>query len=196
MSPAPTNERLLTEAIRLFSERGYDSTSVAQIESAAGLSPGSGALYHHFKSKDALLDAAIDRQLDRRNAMRDVRAIFAGLGDLRIELTMMGRYVLAVLDDERQMMQIIARTPSDRSDRLSTSYAALMDGLIAEMADWIAAWAPSMDDQQLKTVAAVAVNALVGHRTAVTYFRASHAALSDQDYIAEWTAQLANRIEQ
>ena len=95
MSVSPTRERLVTEAMRLFGEQGYQATSVAQIEAAAGLAPGSGALYHHFKSKEALLEAGIDRQLDRRRAMRDIRALFAGLGDLRSELTMLGRYLLS-----------------------------------------------------------------------------------------------------
>jgi hypothetical protein len=31
-------------------------------------------VYRDFKSKDALLDAGIDRPLDRRHAMRDIRA--------------------------------------------------------------------------------------------------------------------------
>ncbi len=64
-----TRERLVTEAMRLFGEQGYRATSVAQIEGAAGLAAGSGALYHHFSSKKSLLEAGIDRQLDRRRAM-------------------------------------------------------------------------------------------------------------------------------
>jgi hypothetical protein len=45
-----------------------------------------------------------DRQLDRRRAMRDIRALFAGLGDLRSELTMLGRYIFSVLDEESQLL--------------------------------------------------------------------------------------------
>jgi AcrR family transcriptional regulator len=41
--------------MRLFSTKGFEATSVSQIEAAAGLSPGSGALYRHFASKEALL---------------------------------------------------------------------------------------------------------------------------------------------
>jgi hypothetical protein len=69
-APASTRERLVTEALKLFSSKGFEATSVSQIEAAAGLAAGSGALYRHFKSKNALLDAGIDRQLDRRRAMR------------------------------------------------------------------------------------------------------------------------------
>ncbi|TIW87792.1 MAG: helix-turn-helix transcriptional regulator, partial [Mesorhizobium sp.] len=59
--PSAGRERILREAIRLFAERGYDRTSVPEIQEAAGLSRGSGALYKHFPSKEALLAAAIDR---------------------------------------------------------------------------------------------------------------------------------------
>jgi Bacterial regulatory proteins, tetR family len=43
MPEAPTRERLVTEAMRLFGEQAYQATSVAQIEAAADLAPGSGA---------------------------------------------------------------------------------------------------------------------------------------------------------
>src|SRR5258708_36874716 len=101
-TPAPTRERLVSEAMRLFSAQGFEATSVSQIEAAAGLAPGSGALYHHFKSKEALLNAGIDRQLDRRSAMHDIRALFAGLGDMRAELTVLARYLLSGHDEESQ----------------------------------------------------------------------------------------------
>jgi AcrR family transcriptional regulator len=195
MQEASTRERLVAEAMRLFGEQGYSATSVAQIEAAAGLAPGSGALYHHFKSKEALLEAGIDRQLDRRHAMRDIRALFAGLGDLRAELTMLGRYILAVLDEESQLLRIAARVPSNRSARLTDAYAALFDGLRAELADWVKGWAPKMNKQQAETIGAVAVSSLFGKRATSTLLHAPGADIPDEQYIAEWTAMLANRIE-
>lgn len=195
MHEAPTRERLVAEAMRLFGELGFQATSVAQIEAAAGLAPGSGALYHHFKSKQALLEAGIDRQLDRRRAMRDIRTLFAGLGDLRSELTMLGRYVLTVLDEESQLLQIASRTPSDRSPRLNDAYAALFDGLYAELADWMTNWAPNLSRQDATAMAAIAVNALHGQRATSTLFRAPLADIPDEQYVAQWTAMLANRIE-
>lgn len=59
--PSSGRERILREAIRLFAERGYDGTSVAEIQEAAGLSRRSGALYKHFASKEALLAAAVEQ---------------------------------------------------------------------------------------------------------------------------------------
>lgn len=195
MPATPTRERLVTEAMRLFGEQGYQATSVAQIEAAAGLAPGSGALYHHFKSKEALLDAGIDRQLDRRHAMRDMRALFAGLGDLRSELTMLGRYVLAVLDEETQLLQIASRIPSGQSARLTDAYAALFAGLYAELADWVTGWIPTISQQDAAAIAAVGVNALHGKRATSTAFHEPEATMADEQYIAEWTAMLASRIE-
>ncbi|WP_099021120.1 TetR/AcrR family transcriptional regulator [Mycolicibacterium palauense] len=192
---APTRERLLTEAMRLFSDRGFEATSVSQIEAAAGLAAGSGALYRHFKSKDALLAAGIDRQLDRRAAMHDIRALFAGIGDLHAELTVLGRYLLTVIDQETELLQIAARTPAGLSARLDGAYAALVDGLTAELAGWIETWGPQLTRRERSTVAALGVNALLGARFATNLFRRADAAVPDDDYLAEWTTLLAARLQ-
>ena len=55
----------------MFARQGYASTSIADIQQACGLSPGSGALYKHFPSKKALLQEAARRQVDQMGAMRD-----------------------------------------------------------------------------------------------------------------------------
>src|ERR1700744_5496233 len=196
MHAAPTRERLVTEAMRLFGEQGYQATSVAQIEAAAGLAPGSGALYHHFKSKEALLEAGIDRQLDRRRAMRDIRALFAGLGDLRIELTVLGRYLLSVVDEEMQLLQIAARTPAGQADRLDTADGALVDGLHAELADWISAWAPALSMQDGAVLAALGVNSILGARFATNLFHQAKPRIADDHYLAEWTSLLATRLQE
>lgn len=194
-APVSTRERLVTEAMRLFSAKGFEATSVSQIEAAAGLAAGSGALYRHFKSKDALLDAGIDRQLDRRHAMHDIRALFAGLGDLHAELTVLGRYLLSVIDEEIQLLQIAARTPAGQSTRLDTAYAALIDGLNAELADWITAWTPNLTPHRRKVLAALGINSILGSRVATTLFHQPAARVPDDQYLSEWTAVLTDRIQ-
>ena len=94
--------------MHLFGERGFRGTSVAQIERAAGLTPGAGGLYHHFRSKEAVLDEGLTRHLSRLGALRDIRRLFAGIGDLRVELTVTARYVLKELDDECELLWILA----------------------------------------------------------------------------------------
>jgi AcrR family transcriptional regulator len=195
MALVSTRERLVTEAMRLFSAKGFEATSVSQIEAAAGLATGAGALYRHFKSKDALLDAGIDRQLDRRDAMRDIRTLFAGLGDLHAELTSLGRYLLTVIDQEIELLQIAARTPAGHSARLDTAYAALIDGLNAELADWITTWAPNLAPPDCAVLAALGVNGILGARFATSLFRQGNTRVPDDRYLIEWTTLLATRIE-
>src|SRR4030042_4450417 len=54
-----SEERILNESMRLFLERGYHGTSIDDITQAAGLTKG--ALYWHFKSKEALLREIIEK---------------------------------------------------------------------------------------------------------------------------------------
>ena len=51
--PEDTKQRLAFTAMRLFSEKGYESTSVSDILKAAGAN--SGSLYHFFATKQELL---------------------------------------------------------------------------------------------------------------------------------------------
>ena len=53
-----TRDQLLTAATTLFTERGYDDTSIEIILEAADVSRG--ALYHHFSSKEAIFDSVLD----------------------------------------------------------------------------------------------------------------------------------------
>jgi AcrR family transcriptional regulator len=57
--PAARRRLLLDRAQELFFARGYDATSVEDVLAAAGSSKG--AFYHHFASKEALLEAIAER---------------------------------------------------------------------------------------------------------------------------------------
>jgi TetR/AcrR family transcriptional regulator, transcriptional repressor for nem operon len=57
-----TRERLLDAAMRLFWEKGYNSTSIADVLQAAGANAGS--LYHFFPTKQDLLVAVLTRYRD------------------------------------------------------------------------------------------------------------------------------------
>lgn len=56
-------ESILTAAFRLFLENGYAGTSLTRILGEVPFSKG--ALYYHFDSKEALLDAVIERFFTR-----------------------------------------------------------------------------------------------------------------------------------
>ena len=58
--PEETIELILDVAYRLFIEQGYEHTSIQSIiDRLGGLSKG--AIYHHFKSKEDILTAVVDR---------------------------------------------------------------------------------------------------------------------------------------
>jgi len=57
-----TKDRLVMTAMRLFSEKGYESASVADILRAAGAN--SGSLYHFFPTKQDLLMEVLKRYRD------------------------------------------------------------------------------------------------------------------------------------
>ena len=58
----PTRERILLAALKLFSEKGYLSTSVADILKEAGAN--SGSLYHFFPTKQDVLLAVLEMYRD------------------------------------------------------------------------------------------------------------------------------------
>lgn len=86
-----TRERILTEALRLFGERGYTNVSVEEIAEAAGVTKG--AVYHWFVDKDDLgrelqhdvyqrLSATAMRAFDPdRDAIANMRRTFEAFVD-------------------------------------------------------------------------------------------------------------------
>jgi len=60
--PVDTRWRILEAAMHLFWEKGYGSTSVADILARAGVN--SGSLYHFFPGKQDLLVAVLDMYVD------------------------------------------------------------------------------------------------------------------------------------
>ena len=103
--PVPTRERILEAALELFATHGYEATSTAQIEEAAGLSPRSGALYKHFRSKGELLEVALARRMQAITVLPE-RLDLGPLSDLRSELTLIARWGLAELARERELALI------------------------------------------------------------------------------------------
>jgi len=85
-SPHPTREVLIDVALTLFATDGYRGTTIRKIEEAAGLAPGAGGMYRHFRSKDALLLAAVDRYRAEVTAFLGRAGALMQLGDVRAEL--------------------------------------------------------------------------------------------------------------
>ncbi|MEA5361382.1 TetR/AcrR family transcriptional regulator [Amycolatopsis sp., V23-08] len=61
-----TRDHLVAVATGLFTEHGYDGTSIEAVLKAADVSRG--ALYHHYAGKDALFAAVLDTVYERVEA--------------------------------------------------------------------------------------------------------------------------------
>lgn len=62
-------ETLIDVALDLFTERGFDATSMADIAEAAGIRKSS--IYHHVQNREDLLERALARGLDALSAVLD-----------------------------------------------------------------------------------------------------------------------------
>ena len=58
----PGRDRILDEAAALFLEHGYEAASVRRIAEAVGMQAAS--IYHHFNSKEDLLEVILHRGLE------------------------------------------------------------------------------------------------------------------------------------
>ncbi|MFF5635399.1 TetR/AcrR family transcriptional regulator [Streptomyces sp. NPDC012825] len=78
-----TPETLLSVAVRVFNERGYDGTSMEHLSKAAGISKSS--IYHHVSGKEELLRRAVSRALDGLFAVLDEPGAGRGRAVERVE---------------------------------------------------------------------------------------------------------------
>ncbi|WP_150959072.1 TetR/AcrR family transcriptional regulator [Microbacterium testaceum] len=86
--PGYDREGLLSVAVQLFNEQGYDATSVADLAKRLGLTKS--ALYHHFSSKEELLAVALDAALDGLEAVLDQPGAREGAASDRLRFVLTG----------------------------------------------------------------------------------------------------------
>ena len=68
-----TKHKILLEALRLFSQKGYDAVGVEQIAAAVGIKAPS--LYKHYRSKQDIFDAIFEETARRYEAFTDTISI-------------------------------------------------------------------------------------------------------------------------
>ncbi|MEV0059307.1 helix-turn-helix domain-containing protein [Nocardia sp. NPDC050718] len=200
MTPT-SRERIMTEALRLFGEQGFAKTSVAQIEQAAGLSGGSGALYRHFKSKDELLVRAVATRLEDRgewvrfmapefSIAAAMEALTSG-GDLVDKLVALCRIGLARLDHDRDVTRILLRDNSIPAELLEVfrqqEYAVVMSAVTRGLTELAG---PGARVPKWDATAAVLVGALAHFWMMRDIFDGGHPANVDTDSYLRATAEM------
>jgi TetR/AcrR family transcriptional regulator, cholesterol catabolism regulator len=106
--------QFIDTALEVFAAHGFDGTSVKDLAEAAGATQG--LLYHYFPSKEALLEAA----LERHYFLPELRRIAApdrdgAAAEVLLELA---RGFARVLDEHRAVVQLMLReAPSNATVR-------------------------------------------------------------------------------
>lgn len=103
--PGYTPQQILATAVELFNERGYEATAVSEIATKLGLSKS--ALYHHFASKEALLETALDVALGGLEAVLTEPGAVSGTAGKRVQFVI--RRATEVLVAEQPYVTLLLR---------------------------------------------------------------------------------------
>ena len=113
--PGYDREGILSVAVQLFNEQGYDATSVSDLARRLGLAKS--ALYHHFSSKEELLSVALEAALGGLEAvLDDPRAAEGSASDrLRHVLTGATDVLVAQLPAVTLLLRVRGNSPVEQA---------------------------------------------------------------------------------
>lgn len=113
--PGYGRDEVLQIAVQAFNEFGYDATSMGTLATRLGLSKS--AIYHHFASKETLLEAALDEGLGALEAVLLEPDSRAGSPSARLQHVL--RRAVEVLVDRLPYVTLLLRlrgnTPVERA---------------------------------------------------------------------------------
>jgi AcrR family transcriptional regulator len=179
-----TRERIVTEAMRLFALQGFRGTTVGEIEQAAGLAPRAGGLYKHFRSKEEVLEAGIDRHVSEIGLIEPAIEMLP-LGDPRAELVLIGRWALSELAQEMALMKVVQKD----GDRFPEIAAKVNERIITRghrqaVAVVERVLGDALDEREIASLASVALASLVGYRIEEAMF--GPRPVSEEDFLETW----------
>lgn len=167
-------ERILAAALRCFADKGFAGTTMADIEAAAGFVPRTGGTYRHFRSKQAILEAAVDDQLTRNErALAEPPTSFEGAA----------RDALAQLDGQRDLIRVLFRDLDAHPELLARVIERLVRSPYRLVAERNAAVAADVDAEAL---AAVMIGSLVNYKVIEAMFGERPAGVDEDRLVATW----------
>jgi AcrR family transcriptional regulator len=191
MAEEPTRERILTCALRLFAERGFSGTSVAAIEEAAGLSPGSGAMYAHFKSKQEVLEAAVRHAMALADSGLSLVPLLP-LGDVRAELTLIARGSLLLMSSWRDLALVLIKEAGSSPALMTQLREQVVERTYTWFADWLAERTKDGREGTLDipVVAAIWIGGIIQYWATDELLGGPPAAIHEDRFIAGWVDSL------
>jgi AcrR family transcriptional regulator len=187
-----TRQRIIDEALRLFARQGYRGTTIAQIERAAGLSPGSSALYKHFKSKEELLAAGVERHVSKIEEVHGLSGML-DLGDLRAELTLIARWVMFQLDEQRDLIRILQKEGDSFPELLGDVRTRLVERAYSETVAWLQAKQEQgqVGPGDVEAIAVVALGSLINFRVHEIAYGSPPLGLEEERFVRNWVDSAA-----
>ena len=193
MSKVNTKDRIMQAALKLFLEHGYQKTSIARIESEAGLVPRAGAFYRHFDGKKELLieiarahvsETPEDFGLDRLTDFGDTRSELVAVA-LKYEEAMVRQKPFAQLIEEVRALDF---------------GAALQGELDNDMLLGLAAWIgnkPAARGLSERQIAALLINVFGGWLFYIHKVQQGGAmgALDREGMLKEWASHWAEFLD-
>ena len=189
-SDGATRARVLEVAAELFGRHGYTATTVAQIEKAAGLSPGSGGLYRHFSSKKALLQESLRRQVDTGPDLAAFMPQPSESDDVRSRLRALAGAGLRRLEHERDLNRLLLHDLRDFPDLLQMVRDTELRRVHEGLAGWLAANAGPASLPPA-TVATVLMGAVSHYWIMRDVFDGRHPLEVDEDVFLDVVADMA-----
>lgn len=185
-----TRERIVSESLRLFADRGYTATSVAEIEAAAGLSPGAGGLYRHFRSKEEVLASAIREHIERtRRQISDVLVQAPAFAErpLEVRLRMTCQAGLAKMREEQDLIRVLFRD----LDQFPSLVEEMREGIVNPLYDGIATWLSAQpeyegSDEDWPAIAAVLGGAVVNYWLANESMYEPPSHIDEKRFVESW----------
>lgn len=193
MSKVNTKDRIMQAALKLFLERGYQKTSIAGIETEAGLVPRAGAFYRHFDGKQALLvemakafvsETPEDFGFDRLADFGDTRSELVAIA-LKYEEAMIRQKPFARLIEEIRLLDFGA----ELQDELDTD---MMAGFVVWLSE-----KPAAKGLSQKQIAALLISVFGGWLFYIHKVQqdANVDALDRDTMLDEWASRWASILD-
>ncbi|OBF86091.1 TetR family transcriptional regulator [Mycobacterium sp. 852002-51163_SCH5372311] len=183
-------DRLLAAALKLFAEKGYAAASVADIQRASGLAPGSGALYKHFASKRELLEAAVEYRIDSIVSARE-QYDAEEPGSVEHAVRTAGRLIWNNLKQSEDLLKVMLREPDELGDLDEKTWQVITDNAYQRFADELkrsnSSGRTRIPDPE--AIAAVAIGSLSYAATLQALTGRSPGNIDDDRYFEAWVNQ-------
>lgn len=186
--------------MRQFAARGFRATAVGDIEAGAGLQPRRGALYKHFASKQALLEAAVRSHLDSAaagaeqiGAIEFTHAVETDRASLPPLVAGIGRWFLDEMDGVKDLTRVLEHDGERMVELTLAVKHDIVDLSYRTAASLIAAVTPETVDAE--AIALLVLGPLVALRRTAWTFGSPPLDIDDDRALAAWTAHTLTLLD-